>query len=98
VVRDGEIAVGRARLVRAGGADYAVFNLGSRYCAILNSCPHRGGSLKDGQLREGRLVECPVHSWTFDLDTGRSVRPVADQLRTEVREVRVQDGDLIIET
>jgi len=34
-----------ARSVRLGGRDIAIFNLGDRFLAVDNRCPHKGGPL-----------------------------------------------------
>ena len=53
-------------------------------CAIEDACNHAGASLSEGE-REGpsRLpprdrprVVCPMHSYSFDLCTGRLFRPL----------------------
>ena len=44
------------KLVEVGGI--AVFNLGGRYYAIENTCPHRGGPLAEG-IVAGDEVICP---------------------------------------
>ena len=36
------------RSIRVGGRDIAIFNLGARFVAMENRCPHRGGPLADG--------------------------------------------------
>ena len=36
------------RAVRVGDDEIAIFNLGDRFVAIENACPHRGGPLADG--------------------------------------------------
>lgn len=37
--------------------------------SIDNACPHNGGPLAEGSLRDG-CVTCPWHLWRFDLRTG----------------------------
>ena len=64
-----------------------VFNLGGEFFALSNRCPHRGGSLCQGNLtglvlsdepgqynyiRRGEIIRCPWHSWEFDIRTGKS--------------------------
>ncbi len=48
----------------------AVFRVGDEVHAIENTCPHRGGPLAFGDLREA-TVFCPLHAWAFDVRTGR---------------------------
>ncbi|MSQ71952.1 MAG: hypothetical protein EXR27_11780 [Betaproteobacteria bacterium] len=34
--------------------------------ALANACPHRGGSLADGDCHYKGTVACPYHGWVFD--------------------------------
>ena len=68
----GEVAPGEGRVVEAAGRSVAVFNVGGRYYAIDNECPHRGGPLAEGDL-EGAVVSCPWHAWRWDVTTGANV-------------------------
>ncbi|HLH44242.1 MAG TPA: nitrite reductase small subunit NirD [Bryobacteraceae bacterium] len=61
------------RAVQTGGIELALFNLGDRFAAIENACPHRGGPLCDG-IVSGAIVVCPLHGWRFDLATGMAAR------------------------
>ena len=65
-----------------------MFNVGGRYHALRNVCPHQGAPLCRGPLtgttlpgpagsfrygREGEILRCPWHGWEFDVTTGRSI-------------------------
>lgn len=63
---------GRAALV--GDREIALFNLGDRFLAVENRCPHRGGPLADG-IVAGSAVVCPLHAWKVCLETGGVERP-----------------------
>lgn len=65
-----EIQPGEGRSVAAGSHQVAVFNDGGEFLAIDDTCPHQGASLGTGLLHAGRVI-CPLHSWVFDLRTGR---------------------------
>ncbi len=93
----GEIAPGERRLVEVGGRRIVVFNLGGEFFALLDRCPHQGGSLCAGVVtghvessapgeyvygRRGEMVRCPWHAWEFDIRTGKSW---FDPRRTKVR-------------
>ena len=64
------------RTVRVADREIGLFNLGDRFLAIDNACPHRGGPLADGLVSGGSVV-CPLHGWKIDLETGRVERPAA---------------------
>jgi len=63
---------GRAALI--GSKQIAIFNLGDRFLAVDNFCPHRGGPLADG-IVSGSVVVCPLHAWKVCLETGAVERP-----------------------
>lgn len=35
-------------------------------------CPHAGGILSKGFCKDGKIV-CPLHRWSFDLETGQNI-------------------------
>jgi nitrite reductase/ring-hydroxylating ferredoxin subunit len=87
VAKVGELPPGSRRLVTIRGRDVVVFNVGGEYFALLDRCPHQGGSLSRGKLtglveasapgevrysRRGEIIRCPWHGWEYDLRTGRS--------------------------
>jgi nitrite reductase/ring-hydroxylating ferredoxin subunit len=87
VARAAEIPPGGRKLVSVRGREVAVFNVKGELFALLDRCPHQGGSLCRGKLvglveadgpgryrytRQGEIVRCPWHGWEFDLRTGKS--------------------------
>jgi nitrite reductase (NADH) small subunit len=68
------IPVREGRAVRVGARDIAIFNLGGRFVAIDNQCPHKGGPLCDG-IVAGTAVVCPLHGWKIDLTSGGVSKP-----------------------
>lgn len=87
----------------------AVFNLGDRFRAVPDRCPHKGGPLsrtgttpktdETGGTR-GKLdpdagtVSCPWHGLEFDLETGECP---ATSYRVRAFDVVVEDGDVLVE-
>ena len=66
------IPPGEGRTFDIGTCKIAVFHTrrGSVFAAQAE-CPHKKGPLADGLVGDGTLV-CPLHSWKFDLETGKS--------------------------
>jgi nitrite reductase/ring-hydroxylating ferredoxin subunit len=60
------------KLVEAAGKRIAIFNLGGKYYAIEDTCPHRGGPLSEGMLAEDEVI-CPWHGSRFK--TGAVLTP-----------------------
>jgi nitrite reductase (NADH) small subunit len=65
-----ELKEGQGKFAEIDGFQLAVFLHEGRPYVIDNECPHAGGSLAGGEVREGCAV-CPWHYWAFDLVTGR---------------------------
>ena len=80
---------GRAALI--GGKQIAIFNLGDRFLAVDNQCPHQSGPLCDG-IVAGDAVVCPLHAWKVNLETGAVARPADQRSCVRTYETRVDDG------
>jgi nitrite reductase (NADH) small subunit len=89
------IPLREGRSVRIGNDEIAIFNLGDRFAAVDNACPHRGGPLCDG-IVSGKTVTCPLHGYKVCLDTGHIVKPEMP-VRVETYPVRIEDGDIFVE-
>lgn len=62
------------------GRSYAVFVVGDVWHVTDGACPHNGGPLAEGLVREG-VVTCPWHWYSYELATGRCRTAVGYQLR-----------------
>lgn len=68
-----ELFSSRGLSVRVDGEEIAIFQVGSEVYAVRNDCPHQHFSLlHQGTLKDHALT-CPMHGWTFDLRTGKSI-------------------------
>ena len=84
------------RAVSVGGREMAIFNLGDRFLAVDNQCPHKAGPLADG-IVTGTSVVCPLHTWKINLVDGRVERPSAsgDQGVTTYP-TRIDEGVIVV--
>lgn len=94
VARESEVPMGQRKLVLVGGKWIALFHLPEGWFAIDNACPHAGGSLSEGGIKD-TVVTCPWHFWPFDLRTGRN--PVIPSIRADTYPVRVHGGQVQIQ-
>jgi nitrite reductase (NADH) small subunit len=85
---------GRAAVIN--GKEIAIFNLGDRFLAVDNRCPHQGGPLCDG-IVAGAAVVCPLHAWKVSLETGMVMRPVSQNDCVRTYATRVEAGVISIE-
>jgi nitrite reductase/ring-hydroxylating ferredoxin subunit len=104
-----EIAPGGRRVVEVAGHSIGVFNVGGRFYALHNHCPHRGGALCEGPVggtvlptdervheygRDGEIVRCAWHGWEFEIATGRAL--VDPHVRARTYPVTVADGNVVM--
>ena len=86
----GTIPPRQGRELRIGDLSIAVFNVGERYLALENRCPHSGDALADGMVVD-TTVTCGMHHWRICLETGLVIKPCIEgtpQVRTFPVEVR----------
>jgi 3-phenylpropionate/trans-cinnamate dioxygenase ferredoxin component len=93
VAEAAEMADGQARVVEVDGRSIAVFNVGGKFYAIDNLCPHRGGPLGEGDV-EGTIVVCPWHAWRWDVTTGSNANNPA--VRVACYPVTVEQGGVFV--
>lgn len=94
-----ELNLRRMKRVVVDDRDMALFSVGGRIFAVQNDCPHQHFSmLHEGELNECRIT-CPMHGWTFDLETGRATNGSGRLKRYAVKVGggRVWVGERIIE-
>jgi len=84
------------RTLDLNGRSLALFNLGDRYVAIDNRCPHKGGPLADG-IVGGTTVTCPLHNWRVCLESGSVTKPCDSGVPlVRTYPVKVEDGILLL--
>jgi nitrite reductase (NADH) small subunit len=84
------------RAVTLAGREIAIFNLGDRFLATDNQCPHQNGPLCDG-IVSGDTVVCPLHAWKIQLHSGTVERPSATGASVGTYPARVEDGIVWVE-
>lgn len=76
------------------GRIVAVFKTGETVSAMDGICPHAGGPLGEGSVRDG-IVTCPWHGWQFHVATGQHC--LSQQIRQACFPVKVEDGTVFVE-
>ena len=67
-----EIHENHGKYVVVNGIEIAIFKRNGSLYAINNVCAHQHFSmLHEGELKD-LTVTCPMHGWTYDLQTGTS--------------------------
>lgn len=91
-----DIPLREGRAVRVGNREIAIFNLGDRFLAIDNRCPHKAGPLADG-IVSGTTVVCPLHAWKLSLESGKGVNGPSLLSCVQTFRTRVEDGIVLLE-
>jgi len=67
-----DIPAGEPVCKTAGEQQIVIIKQDGALHALANRCPHAGLPLEDGEVR-GRVITCPFHGYTFDMQSGRNV-------------------------
>jgi nitrite reductase (NADH) small subunit len=89
------IPLREGRAVQIGDREIAIFNLGGKFVATDNACPHRGGPLADG-IVSGTTVVCPLHAYKVCLESGNVTKPDVC-VKVDKYEVRVEGGVVMVD-
>jgi nitrite reductase (NADH) small subunit len=65
-----EIAEKRGKLIRIEDDEIALFKVDGKLYAINNVCAHQHFSMLHQGKVHGGTVSCPMHGWTYSLETG----------------------------
>jgi nitrite reductase (NADH) small subunit len=93
VAQTQDIPPGEAKVYYVRGREIAVFNIKGRFYAVDNLCPHQGGPLVAGEVKE-EVVTCPWHKWQFHLPTGLS--PVNSSVSARIYPVELVNDEVRI--
>ena len=89
-----EIPEDTGKRVEVDGQEIALYRQGSEVFALYNTCPHAGGPLAEGGVREGHAI-CPWHGWEFNLKTGAcSFNP---SIKQPVYKVKVEGQGVFVQ-
>lgn len=89
----GDVPAGTGKVIEVNGKPVALFNVGGKFYALDNTCPHMEGPLGEGAL-DGPVVTCPWHGWEFDVTTGKNA---ADETCVQpCFQVKVEGKDIYV--
>jgi 3-phenylpropionate/trans-cinnamate dioxygenase ferredoxin component len=90
-----EISNGCSKEVNIKGNRIAIFCANDNYYAIEALCRHQDGSLAPGRV-DGEVVECPLHSWHYNIRTGELLDYLQD-VKLNTYKVEVKGEDIYID-
>jgi nitrite reductase/ring-hydroxylating ferredoxin subunit len=75
----------------------AVFRYSGKLYALSNICPHRHqDQIYNGIIRDS-MVTCPVHGWTYFLESGKNINQNQGIKNLEKYEIFEKDGSVFLE-
>ena len=76
--------------VKAGNKSICLVGYEGKLFAVGATCPHAGGDLSRGWCKDAKLV-CPIHRFSYDLNTGKGSEGQNDYIDAYPVEIR-KDG------
>jgi len=94
VARISEIPEKRSKLICIEDVQIALWHVGGRFYAVNNICPHQHIPALHMGTVDGIRLTCPMHGWTYCLDTG-----VAEtgNGRVKTYRVKLEGQDILVE-
>ena len=94
VARVEDFLPGLARRVEARDHDIALWRVDARFFAVGNICAHHHMPVLHQGVLEDLTVTCPMHGWTYHLETGCAVEGSG---RVPTYPVHVTEGWVVVE-
>ncbi len=89
-----DIPPGTAKKITVEGDEIALWHVGTRFFAVGNICPHQHFSALHKGTVEGVFLTCPMHGWTYSLETGLATTGSG---RVRTYRVEIAGDDVLIE-
>lgn len=89
-----DVKPGKPYSVYVGEKRVAVYIAEGKYYVLDDECLHRGAPLSEG-VQDGLSVTCPLHDWTYSLETGSLLDQTGLALRTY--KVIIEGNDICVE-
>ena len=90
-----EIKENHGKEINVNGIRIALFHANGRYYAIEALCRHQDGSLAPGKI-DGEVVECPLHSWHYNIKTGELL-DYLEGVKLTTYKTNVKDNEIFID-
>lgn len=88
-----DIKLNSGKVIMVDGDPVAVFNVGGKYIAWDNRCPHRGASLADGNISEN-IIQCKFHLWEFDVQNACALQN--PEIKVKTYTIKIQGKDIYL--
>ncbi|MCE9588928.1 MAG: Rieske (2Fe-2S) protein [Planctomycetes bacterium] len=93
---ESDFPAGVKKSVTIQGTPVTVFNIEGLLLAIVNSCPHAGLPLGEGELC-GKTITCPFHGYAYNVETGRNVDFPDSEQPVRTVPARIENGKVEVD-
>jgi nitrite reductase/ring-hydroxylating ferredoxin subunit len=93
IARMDEVTPARPKRVMVGAHEIVLFRVGNEIFAVENLCPHQQFSMFHQGVLDGYTIACPMHTWNFDIRSGKAVTGSG---RIKTFELRVVGNEVLI--
>jgi nitrite reductase (NADH) small subunit len=90
-----DIKENQGKEINVNGIRIALFHANGRYYAIEALCRHQDGSLAPGKI-DGEVVECPLHSWHYNIKTGELL-DYLEGVKLTTYKIKIKDNQIFID-
>ena len=94
VARLSDLAEGKGARVKLGDDEIALWRVRGKVYAIANLCSHQHYSELHRGILSGLTVACPMHGWTYSLETGIAL---TGNGRVRTYRVKLEGDDVYLE-
>jgi len=94
VLDKSDLGPGATRAVEINGEKLAIYNVNGKIFCTENTCPHAHGPLGEGFLEEN-VISCPLHGWTFNVETGEGMLMPGSKIRTY--KIKVENNKIFVD-
>src|SRR5574339_314356 len=95
VAQTSDILENKGKEVNINGNRIALFHANHQFYAVEALCRHQDGSLAPGKI-DGEVVECPLHSWHYNIKTGELL-DYLEGVKLTTYKVDVRGNDIYLE-
>ena len=95
VARQGDIPENTGKEVNVNGNRIALFYASGKYYAMEALCRHQDKPIAPGKV-DGEVVECPWHSWHYNIRTGELLDYLSGVKMTTYK-VDVRGSDIYVD-
>ncbi len=88
-----DIELNSGMVIMVKGNPIALFNVGGKFIAWDNRCPHRGASLADGNISED-IIQCKFHLWEFDVKKACALQN--QEIKVKTYTIKIQGDEIYL--